>query len=209
MWPPWCGRRYILVLATLLLVSVTSIGMAATADTAEPAAKDQGAVKPTGLFGNFSLGSSHDPIRISADMLEFDYKNQVLTYRGGVEVTQGDIALRSNTLTVHFNEHAPDRDRLREIVADGDVRIGKGTRFATGGHAVFDQSTKTITLSQDAVLHDGPNHVAGDRVVVYLDEGRSVVEGGDQRVHAVLVPPANGEAGGKLVEDLHGDQRPR
>ncbi len=143
-----------------------------------------------GLLGDFSLGSSREPIHISADMLEFDYKNHVLTYRGGVQVTQGDLTLHSNTLTVHFDEHATDRDKLREIVAEGDVRIGKGSRFATGGRAVFDHASKTVTLSQDAVLHDGENRVAGDRVVVYLDQERSVVEGGgDSRVHAVLVPP--------------------
>jgi len=146
-----------------------------------------------GFLGDFSLGSSREPIRISADMLEFDYKNRVLTYRGGVEVTQGDMTLRSNTLTIHFDEHAAGRDKLQEIVAEGEVRIGKGTRFATGGRAVFDQTTKTVTLSQDAVLHDGDNRVAGDRVVVYLEQGRSVVEGGgDSRVHAVLVPPTEG-----------------
>jgi lipopolysaccharide export system protein LptA len=42
------------------------------------------------------------------------------------------------------------------------------------------------------VLHDGPNQIAGDRVIVYLDEDRSVVEGGDKRVKAVLFPERDG-----------------
>jgi len=34
------------------------------------------------------------------------------------------------------------------------------------------------------VLHEGSNEVVGDRVVVYLDENRSIVEGGRKRVKA-------------------------
>jgi lipopolysaccharide export system protein LptA len=181
------ARRLAGVLAFAVALYPTAGGMASLAAATEPAGTAD--VTRSGFLGDFSLGSSQEPIRITADMLEFDYKNHVLVYRGGVEVTQGDLQLRSKTLTVHFDEHAADRDRLKEIVAEGEVRIGKGSRVATGGRAVFDQTAKTVTLSEDAVLHDGDNRVAGDRVVVYLDQGRSVVEGGDSRVHAVLVPP--------------------
>ncbi|HVN86852.1 MAG TPA: lipopolysaccharide transport periplasmic protein LptA [Candidatus Binatia bacterium] len=183
-------------LAVTVLLALIHAGSHVSSATAEPSAPPASSDPTRGLFNNFSLGSNKEPIHISADMLEFDYRNQVLVYRGGVEVTQGDLSLHSKTLTVHFDEKATDRDRLQQIVAEGEVRIGKGERFATGGRAVFDQKTKTVTLTEDAVLHDGVNRVAGDRVVVYLDEGRSVVEGGgaDQRVHAVLVPPADAQA---------------
>jgi len=189
------SRKVGVMLAMAAVLALPTGGRASVAAAAESARSSPGLPDWSrgGLLGDFSLGSSREPIRISADMLEFDYKNRVLTYRGGVEVTQGDMTLRSNTLTIHFDEHAADHDKLQEIVAEGEVRIGKGARFATGGRAVFDQATKTVTLSQDAVLHDGDNRVAGDRVVVYLDQGRSVVEGGgDSRVHAVLVPPTEG-----------------
>jgi hypothetical protein len=43
-------------------------------------------------------------------------------------------------------------------------------------------------MSENPMLHDGPNEVAGDRVVVFLDEDRSVVEGGRKRVKAVFHP---------------------
>jgi lipopolysaccharide export system protein LptA len=43
-------------------------------------------------------------------------------------------------------------------------------------------------LSGDAVLHEGSNEVRGERVIVYLDEQRSVVEGTNTRVKAILVP---------------------
>jgi lipopolysaccharide export system protein LptA len=53
-------------------------------------------------------------------------------------------------------------------------------------------------LSDNAVLHDGPNQVAGERVIVYLQEERSVVESGSNtRVKAVLYPGNKDEAGAK------------
>ena len=139
------------------------------------------------LLGALSLGSSREPISVSADRLEFDYRTRVLTYKGGVKATQGDMQLQSNTLTVSLDDH--NEGRVKEVVAQGDVRLSKGTRWATGGRAVFDQNNRTVTLSEAAVLHDGPNQVSGERVVVYLDEERSVVEGGGGRVKAVLFPP--------------------
>lgn len=143
----------------------------------------------SGLFGSFTLDSSQEPIKVTADQLEFDYKQRVVVYRGGVQVVQGGTVLRSRTLTIRFDERAASAERLREIVAEGEVYIAQGERSATGGRAVFDQQARTITLSDNAVLHDGPSQVAGERVVVYLAENRSVVEGGRQRVRAVLQPP--------------------
>jgi len=87
--------------------------------------------------------------------------------------------------------------KVQTVTAVGNVRIDQTPRWATGGRAVFDQQTRTMVLSENPVLHDGPNEVVGDRVVVYLDENRSVVEGGSKRVKAVLHP----DKGGGLAPD--------
>ena len=122
--------------------------------------------------------------------MEFDYRSRVLKYKGGVVATQGDMKLESTTLTVTLD--AQVENRVKEVVADGQVRLSKGSRWATGGRAVFDQDHNTAVLSNDAELHDGANLIKGDRIVVYLNEERSVVEGGKGRVEAVLVPSQTG-----------------
>lgn len=159
-----------------------------------------------GLFQSLSLGSGKGPVRIDSDTLELDYKSSNVTYRGHVEVTQGDVTLNSDTLSISYDPRAlkrtpdpggtvektapgSDADRIKEIVAEGHVRIRQGTKLAEGRRAVFDQAKQTFTLSEGAVLHDGPNQVAGERVIVYLKEERSVVESGSNtRVKAVLYP---------------------
>ena len=158
----------------------------AHAATRVPAALNPGEPGRDSLLGGLSFTASREPITVTADKLQFDYRQRVLTYEGAVVVTQGDMKLQSNTLTVALDEHADQR--VKEVVADGDVRLSQGARWATGGHAVFDQAQHTVVLSQGAVVHDGPNQVSGERIVVYLDQQRSVVEGGSGRVQAVLFP---------------------
>jgi len=198
------------------------LALAATAFPAdgEPA-RESTASKPP--FSASEFGKRKEPITVSSDTLEYDYKANVVVYRGDVQATQGPVKVRSDVLTVTLenasNKGGPDKgaadkagsdkagadkgtadkaggietvgegtQRLRQILATGSVRIDHGTRWATGGRAIFDQGARTIVLTEEPVLHDGKNEVMGDRVVVYLDEDRSVVEGGRKRVKAVLFP---------------------
>lgn len=157
--------------------------------------------KSTAPFDVGSFGNRKEPITVTAEKLEYDYKTNVVVYRGDVLATQGDTKVRSDTLTVTLTpeqktgggEPGKGSPRVQQIVAVGKVRIDNGTRWATGGRAIFEQGTRTLVLTESPVLHDGSNEVAGDRVVVYLDENRSVVEGGRKRVKAVLYPNQNGD----------------
>ena len=81
-----------------------------------------------------------------------------------------------------------DTGKVKEMIATGNVRIDQGTRWAVGGRATYEQDQRTLVLTENPVLHDGPNEVVGERVTVYLDENRSVVEGGQKRVKAVFHP---------------------
>jgi len=137
-------------------------------------------------LAGFSFTSKREPISVNADAMEFDYRSRVLTYRGGVVATQGNMKLESVRLTVTLD--AQFENRVKEVVADGHVKLSQGARWATGGRAVFDQDQNTVVLSQSAELHDGPNVVKGDRVVGYLNDERFVIEGGSGRVNAMLFP---------------------
>jgi lipopolysaccharide export system protein LptA len=225
----------VLVLAT----AAWSAGPAKT--TAPPPTQEQG----SSPFGFDGLGKSKEPINVTSDNLEYDYKANVVVYKGSVEVIQGPTKLTSDVLTVTMvndkdkngdsksggdktgadktgdkaagqaadppppsagdqkqgaqaqngqqngQSTGPDTGRVQNIVAVGNVRIDQGARWAVGGQAVFDQGQRTLVLTENPVLHDGPNVVAGDRVVVFLDENRSIVEGGRKRVKAVLYPNDN------------------
>ncbi len=180
-----------------LLIALAMLGLVVPAVWAEEDASDS-------PFGALSARSQDGPITIKSDSLELDYRAATLTYLGNVHVTQGDMVLTSDRLAIAFHQGVLDggvpaseeqepsgraRDRIREIVADGHVRIEQEQRVATGKRAVFDHGKQTIVLSDNAVLEEGPNQVSGERIVVYLNEQRSVIESGAKaRVQAVLYP---------------------
>jgi lipopolysaccharide export system protein LptA len=110
----------------------------------------------------------------------------VLTYRGDVVAQQGDVRLTADTLTLDLSEGG--KSELKSVVAEGNVHFSKGDRRASAGRAVYDQDKRLIVLSRNAVLEDSRGNVSGDTVHVYLDDDRTVIEGGSGRVRAVLRP---------------------
>ena len=206
-----------------LIGAAVLLGVLRTAAAAEPPPSDAAPLAVPGLRRD-------QPITVTSRTLEYDYKTNVVVYRGDVQAEQGDVHLRSDELTIRLLSAAKKKDgatdrkdatdkkdaaadappasadplggrvQLRQVEATGSVRIDQGDRWATGGRAVFDQERRTLVLSENPVLHDGPNQIAGDRVVVYLDENRSVVEGGDKRVKAVLFPEQKKQTAGSRTE---------
>ena len=170
-----------------------------------PSARAEGKGRQEAGDGNGFLlpGSrSRAPIHIDADELEFDARQEVAVFRGSVVTSQDDVTMRSSTLRVTFASSDGDArtlDRVQSVVAEGDVEIQQGDRVARGTRAEFNDAERTVVLTGGAVLHDGPSEVRGDRVIVYLDEERSIVDGENTRVKAILIPK-------KKADD---DQRPQ
>ena len=139
-----------------------------------------------GVLQGLSFTKSKEPVSITADALEFDYRSRVLTYRGKVVAEQGDLKLQSDVLTLTLAKE--NGDRLESVVAEGHVQLVKGERSASAGRAEFDQKERTVILRLNAVVQAGANQVTGDKITVYLDDERTVVDGGESRVRAVIYP---------------------
>lgn len=247
----------------------------AVAHAADPA---PGGGQPFDL-GSFGGGNRKDPITITADGLEFDYKANVVTYRGNVLAVQGDVKVKSDVMVIVLagktagtiktdkadktkpgaaptadggntppaaadppaadvaagdksagssagkKSGKPTREKpanstppsdsaspeskvtLQTVTCTGNVRIDQNARWATGGMAVFDQTKRTFVLSQKPVLHEAQNEVTGERIIVYLDENRSVVEGGPtKRVQAILYPDKGGGLAGDAAPPKSGSK---
>jgi lipopolysaccharide export system protein LptA len=194
------------LLASLLVVAMP-LGAAAKkekkpAASASAKAADDKAEKPAAgqndggmnAFGGLSITSRKEPIQITSEKLDFDYKNRHTVFRGDVEVVQGEVHLNSDTLTVDY-EQVGDKQQLRQVTADGHVTIVQGPKKAKGNHAVFDQSKRTVVLTGDAVLEEGTNQVNGDKIVVHPDDSRMEVIGENRRVKVVLFPGGSGTPG--------------
>ncbi|HEX4208870.1 MAG TPA: LptA/OstA family protein [Candidatus Binataceae bacterium] len=131
------------------------------------------ATAPFSPFGTTQKG----PVNIQSDGLDLDYKNNWVLFHGHVHAVQAGGELTSNSLRVKYGKDFSD---MQQMIADGNVRISQGTRYATSDHAVLDQAVHTVTLTGNPVVHDGNDRVKGTKIVLNLITGKSEVSGPSQ-----------------------------
>ncbi|HYC55687.1 MAG TPA: LptA/OstA family protein [Candidatus Binatia bacterium] len=137
---------------------------------------DEALSSMAGVARNLKLADVPSPIDVTADKLEFDYNKGLLLYTGNVEVKHAGVVIKARDITVAFE---PEGERgLKKITARGGVEVLREEETARGELAEYDPAAGTIVLSQNARLGSGNNVLSGERVVVYLREGRAVVQGG-------------------------------
>ena len=138
------------LLGWFLIFSTVPVGAAAPT-------KDEGKKGSTAFEFN-----KKDPIYITADWMEVDQTKNTITYKGRVVTIQADMTMRSETLTAYYD---PEMKQMKQIVAEGKVNATQGNRIATGDKAVFDDKTKTVTLTGSPVMRQGNSQVSGVKVV--------------------------------------------
>jgi lipopolysaccharide transport protein LptA len=137
----------------------------------KPASNSNGQDSET-PFGSLA-SSNRGPISIQSDSLDLDYKQNAVLFDGHVHATQADAALTSNKLRVKYGK---DFHEVQDMAADGDVHISQGVRWCTSDHAVMDQRQHTVILTGSPICHDASDQIAGTRITVHLDSGKSDVE---------------------------------
>ena len=137
---------------------------------APPGGSDDSAAKDNG--SPFALTSGKGPINIQSDSLSLDYKGKKVLFSGHVHAIQSGSQLTSDTLHVNYEDNFKD---IKDLTADGNVRISQGTRWATSDHAVMNQKADTVVLTGNPIVHDGADQITGDRITVDLKTGNSVV----------------------------------
>jgi lipopolysaccharide export system protein LptA len=146
----------------------------------------------------------NQPIQIVSDRMDAYNEKRMVVFSGNAVATQGARTIRADSLTIYYKENKKTDGRtavevegtgdLERMEAKGHVTITEGERVATGDDAVFEQDIQKITMTGSAVLREGANIVRGDRVVVFLDENRGVVESlENKRVTATIYPKENEE----------------
>lgn len=129
---------------------------------------------------------SSQPIDIVADRLEANDAAGQVKFSGRVVATQGDATLYSHQMIFFLQSKSREVERVE---AFGDVRIVQGDRIATGQKGIFYRPEGRIVLTGDPKVHQGKDWVAGEEIVVFLNEQRSLVRSGEKaRVKATFHP---------------------
>jgi len=185
-------RRAMLHFSILFFILLSSHAMAA-APAKNDAKKDDIKKADDGTKKDDTKKSStafefnkKDPVFITADWMEVDQKQNTITYKGRVVTVQAEMTMRSETLTAYYD---PEMKQMKQIIAEGKVNATQGNRVATGEKAVFDDKAKTVTLTGSPVMRQGNSQVSGVKVIYFVEQDKSIVEGDDKnRVRATIFP---------------------
>jgi lipopolysaccharide export system protein LptA len=138
-------------------------------------------------FAGLGMTTNKGPVDIKSDSLSYDSQQHIATFSGHVHAVQADGSLSADNLRVVYG--GEDFHEVKTMYADGNVRLGQGTRWATGDHGVLDNTKRTVVMTGSPVVHDGNDEITGRRITTFLDSGRSVVEG----ARAVIYPKSKNE----------------
>ena len=148
------------------------------------------------------------PIQIEADRMETSQEESVVIFSGHVKANQGVLTINADEMTVSYIRAETDPaatdpenvqglpQKIAQIMAAGNVKIVQGDWIAAGDAMDFNAEKRIVILSGNAKAWQNQNMVTGEKIILYLDEGRSVVERSSaegERVKAFIYPSAQEE----------------
>jgi lipopolysaccharide export system protein LptA len=162
-----------------LLASLLAIGGVAATTAFAQRSQEQPA---SALKGH----DSNAPVDVTSDRLEVQDRADRAVFAGNVHVKQAELALDTDRLTVAYSGGqggGPDV-QIRRLDAAGGVVVRSPSETAKGDFAVYDLDRKLITLIGNVQLMRENNRISGARLVIDLDSGRAVIDGGPPGVNA-------------------------
>lgn len=130
---------------------------------------------------------STKPIEITAEKLVAEREKNRVVFKGNVLARQESLSIYSDLLTAWYGEGGED---ITRIEAEGNVRVvQEGIREAKGNKAIFLNDKQTVELLGNTIVSEGESRLMGDRLIIYLKENKSVIQGGKEgRVKAIINP---------------------
>jgi len=143
--------------------------------------------------------NSNAPVDVTADRIEVQDRADRALFVGNVHATQAEMTLDTARLTVAYSSKpgaagaAPTGAggvQIHRLDASGGVVVHSASETAKGDLGIYDLDRKLITIIGDVRLTQKDNVVTGQRLVINLDTGRAVVDGG---------PPGVNSSGGRVT----------
>lgn len=144
------------------------------------------------------------PVQIEADQMLSNQNDNSVLFSGRVEAKQEDLSIHSDEMTVYYaSASAPAAGQsltegnkdIKRLLAKGNVEIIKQDWVATGNQAEYFSEERKVVLTGNTKVLQNNNMVTGDTFIMYLDEGRTIVERSQEkkgeRVKAFFYPDSD------------------
>ena len=150
------------------------------------------------------------PIQIEADRMETSRLGGRVVFTGNITARQGSLAIYADEMTVVYAAASPGAgtaaegetkliSKIEKLEARGNVKIVQEGWIATGDSMDYNAADRVATLTGNAKAWQDKNVVSGETIVLYLDEGKSVVQKSSregERVKALIYPSGAEKSGG-------------
>lgn len=167
--------------AASLRAAMAAVALAAIA-AAVPGAMAQSVV--TG-----AQESAGEAVQIEADQMEVDQDEHRATFTGNVDAVQGNMRMRSDALSVHYEE-VPDgsgtKTDVTRLDARGNVVVTSKGQTVTAQWARMDMRANTVQFGDAVTVTDGRTVLRGRELHLNLTTGESRLVGGNDRVQGTF-----------------------
>ena len=151
------------------------------------------------------------PIEIEADRMETSRQGGRVQFSGSITARQGNLVIHADEMTVVYGAipspaaGVPEAEQetlpgnIEKILARGNVKVAHEGWTATGDAMDYNAAARVATLTGSAKAWQDQNVVSGETIVLYLDEGKSVVKKSGregERVKALIYPAGAEKNGG-------------
>jgi lipopolysaccharide export system protein LptA len=134
--------------------------------------------------------NTNAPVDVSAERIEVQDRADRAVFSGNVHAVQAEMTLDTPRLTIAYSNAQGASPQIQRLDAAGGVLVKSPTETAKGDFGIYDLNRKLITLIGNVQLNQQQNQVNGSRLVIDLDSGRAVVDGG---------PPGVNSSGGRVT----------
>lgn len=129
---------------------------------------------------NTGRAAEDPPIHIAADHMSSTEKTNSVLFTGAVDAKQGDLRILSDEMTVFYSPKGKTdttnaRQQVEKLICVGNVEITRGEWLGTSKRMTYLARKRQVILEDNAKAWQDQNMVAGDKIIYYLDEGRSEV----------------------------------
>ena len=120
--------------------------------------------------------NTNAPVDVAADRIEVQDRADRAVFSGNVVARQADLTLSAARVTLAYTN--TNGLQIQRIDASGGVTVRSPSETARGQFAIYDTNNRLITLLGGVVLTRGESQVRGGRLVMDLEMGRAVMDGG-------------------------------
>jgi lipopolysaccharide export system protein LptA len=140
-----------------LIIASSFLCLAAAAAAAPPAKRAQ------------------EPILVTSSRMEAEKLGDTVTFIGNVVLKKEGMTFSSDRMIVFYE---PRSKNVREVEAHGNVVVTKEGRVALSKDASYYTGEEKVVLTGDARIIENDNQLHGEKIILFMRDGRSIVEGG-------------------------------